>query len=140
MKTKVILAVTVAAFLGACRSDSVHMTNRFEQADANSDRLLSVVEAGNYVASNLFDSLDKDKDGRLSSKEWNAGGSMMTAQNFRKADVNSDSLVTEAELRTAAIRSKQMGDFMAGADANRDGGISKEEAMAYYASKEGPVR
>jgi hypothetical protein len=37
------------------------------------------------------------------------------------------------------MHSKQLSEFMTGADANRDGGISKSEALSYYASKEGPV-
>jgi hypothetical protein len=130
--------VLAACALGGCRS-GVTTTNRFEKADLNRDGLITQPEAGVYIASHLFDGMDKNHDARINSAEWNAGGDMMTARNFQKADTNHDGVVTEDELKVAAIHSKKLSDFMAGADANHDGGISKPEALNYYASKEGPV-
>ena len=114
-------------------------SGRFEKADLDHNGQITQAEAGVYIAGNLFDGMDVNHDGRIASAEWNAGGNSMTAQNFHKADQNKDGVVTEDELKVAAIRSKQMRDFMAGADKNRDGGISKQEALDYYASKEGPM-
>jgi hypothetical protein len=114
-------------------------SGRFEKADLDHNGLITQAEAGVYVAGNLFDGLDANHDRRVTSGEWNAGGNSMTAHNFHKADQNKDGVVTEEELKLAAIRSKQMSEFMSAADKNRDGGITKQEALAYYASKEGPM-
>ena len=124
--------------LTGCRNDGA-TTNRFEKADLNHDGLITQPEAGVYIGSHLFDGMDKNKDGKIERAEWNAGGNMMTARRFQKADQNHDGFVTEEELKVAAMRSQQLSEFMAGADANHDGGISKSEALSYYASKEGPV-
>lgn len=137
MKLTPVFVVLAACWLGGCRSGMT--TNRFEQADLNNDGLISKPEAGVYVASNLFDGMDKNHDGKIVSPEWNAGGNMMTAKNFQKADLNHDGAVTEEELKVAAIRSQKLTDFMTGADRNHDGGVSKPEALSYYASKEGPL-
>ena len=58
---------------------------------------------------------------------------------FRKADVNHDGVVSENELTAAAIHSRRMDQFIQGADSNRDGSVSKPEALVYYARREGPV-
>ena len=138
MKLIPAFVVLGAAWLGGCRSDIT--PGRFEKADLDDNGLISRAEAGTYIASDLFEGLDKDRDGRIVSQEWNAGGNSMTVQTFKKADQNQDASVSEDELKLAAIRSQQLTDFMSGADANRDGGVSKPEALSYYASKEGPLR
>src|SRR5690349_13404677 len=137
MKLTPILVVLAACWLGGCRSGVT--TNRFETADLNNDGLISKPEAGVYVASSLFEGMDKNHDGTIDSAEWNAGGNTMTVKNFHKADQNHDGVVTEDELKVAAIRSQKLSDFMNGADRNHDGGVSKSEALSYYASKEGPL-
>ena len=137
MKLTSIFVVLAACWLGGCRSGMT--TNRFEQADLNHNGLISKPEAGVYIASNLFDGMDKNHDAKIEPAEWNAGGTTTTARNFQKADQNHDGVVTEDELKVAAIRSQKLTDFMTGADTDRDGGVSKPEALSYYASKEGPV-
>jgi hypothetical protein len=127
-----------AVWLGGCRSDIT--PGRFEKADLDDNGLITRAEAGVFVASSLFDGLDKDHDRKIVSAEWNAGGNSMTVQSFRKADQNHDNAISEEELKLAAIQSKQMGEFMSEADKDRDGGVTKQEALAYYASKEGPVQ
>ena len=138
MKLIPAFVVLSAVWLGGCRSDIA--PGRFEKADLDDNGLITRAEAGTYIASDLFEGLDKNRDGRIASREWNAGGNSMTVQKFKKADQNHDGMVSEDELKLAAIRSQQLSEFIAGADANRDGGVSKPEALSYYASKEGPVR
>lgn len=137
MKLTTAFLVLGAVWFSGCRGD-VATSNRFEVADTNNDRVLTQAELGAYVASNLFEGLDKNRDKQLSAAEWNAGGDMMTVKNFHKADANSDRVITETELASAAIRSSHMREFIQGADRNHDGGVTKGEAMAFYASKEGP--
>ena len=139
MKPAIALTVFASLWFSACQTTQPRTSNRFEKADVDHNKLLSRQEVGSYVASNLFEALDKNEDGKISSAEWNAGGSDMTVQSFRKADVNHDRVVTENELTAAAIHSQRMDQFMTGSDTNRDGSISKPEALVYYARREGPV-
>jgi Ca2+-binding EF-hand superfamily protein len=140
MKAMQALLAVSTVWLAGCAADLSLQTSRFEKADRNRDGLLDRAEVGSYVAGNVFDSLDKQRDGKLVSAEWNAGGSPMTAANFRKADQNADRIVTEAELSQAATQSSYIRDFFREADQNKDDAIAKREALAYYASKEGPPR
>lgn len=139
MKLTTAFFVCASLWFGACQTNQPRTSNRFEKADVDHNKLLSRQEVGSYVASNLFEGLDKNEDGKLSSAEWNAGGNEMTVQSFRKADANHDGVVTENELIAAAIHSRRMDQFINGADSNRDGSVSKPEAMVYYARREGPV-
>jgi hypothetical protein len=138
MKLTSALLALGAVGLGGCRSDMT--SGRFEKADRDNNGLVTQAEAGLYVADDLFEGLDNDKNKRISSAEWNAGGNHLTVQSFRKADQNGDGTLTEDELKQAAMRSKQMNEFISKADLNHDGGVSKQEALAFYASKEGPMR
>jgi hypothetical protein len=139
MKLTVAFSLCASLWFSACQTTQPRTSNRFEKADLDHNKLLSRQEVGSYVASNLFEGLDKNEDGKLTSAEWNAGGNDMTVQSFRKADVNHDRVVSENELTAAAIHSRRMDQFIEGADSNRDGSVSKPEALVYYARREGPV-
>ena len=133
-------SIAAASLLAACHDDLPSTSNRFEVADTDHNGMLTSTEAGIYVASNLFEGIDKNNDHKLTRAEWVVGGDPMTADNFREADQDNDGVVNEAELQMAAIRSSQMREFITGADLNHDGGVTKAEAVKYYARREGPVR
>jgi len=139
MKLAIAFSLCASLWFSACQTNQPRTSNRFEKADVDNNKLLSRQEVGGYVASNLCEGLDTNKDGKISSAEWNAGGSEMTAQSFRKADANQDGVVTENELTSAAVHSQKLDQFMKGADSNQDGSVSKPEAIGYYARREGPV-
>ena len=139
MKLAVAFSLCATLLFSACQTNQPRTSNRFEKADVDHNKLLTRQEVGSYVASNLFEGMDKNEDGKVTSAEWNAGGNDMTVQNFRKADANHDGAVSENELTAAAIHSQKMDQFIKGADANQDGSVSKPEAMGYYARREGPV-
>ena len=136
--TSAFVVLGACCWLSGCRNDGA-TSNRFEKADLNHDGLITQPEAGVYIGSHLFDGLDKNHDAKISRAEWNAGGDLTRARRFQKCDQNQDGFVTEEELKVAAVHSHQLSEFMTGADRNRDGALSKPEALTYYASKEGPV-
>ena len=140
MNATITIAIAGALTLAACQTtQQPPLSNRFEKADTDNNRVLSRAEVGTYIAGKLFDGMDDNHDGRVSNAEWNAGGNAATVRHFRKVDKNRDGAVVESELTVAAIRSEKLTEFMTEADRNRDGSLSKPEALAFYASKEGPT-
>ena len=105
---------------------------KFDQLDANKDGKLSAAERpqrGHGMRNGgrhggRMQALDTDKDGRISRAEANAGNAAL-AERFTRMDVNKDGYVDRADgqQRMKAERAA----FFAGADANRDGKLSRDE-------------
>jgi Ca2+-binding EF-hand superfamily protein len=114
--------------------------NRFEQADTNHDKMLSLDEANAYLVGELFGPRDKNKDGKLTRAEWMISKDSAQAEAFRVRDANADGVVTMDEALAYGRKKGMAKELMHDADKNKDGKLSSEEIKAYYASKEGPVR
>lgn len=138
MKTN---CLTLIAFLTLPLALAVAQTpERFARADTNHDKLLSLDEANAFLVNEIFSALDKNKDGKLTKAEWNAGKDAAKAEAFRARDANADGVVTLAEALAYGKKHGLARDLMKAADKNKDGKLSYEELKAYYASKEGPAR
>ena len=116
------------------------MPNRFDQADANHDKMLSLDEANAYLVGEIFDARDTNKDGKITSKEWTVSKDPGQLEEFRVRDTNGDNVVTRDEALAYGRKKGMAKDLMRDADKNKDGKLSAEEIKAYYASKEGPAR
>ena len=100
--------------------------------DANGDGKTDKAE---YAASAkmMFDRLDADKDGKITTAELGAmgggggGGGRMTAG----ADANNDGAITLAELQA------QRGTRFDQLDTNKDGSLSQEERTAGFGQRPG---
>ena len=114
--------------------------DRFEAADANHDKMLSLDEANAYLVAEIFGARDKNKDGKLTRAEWNISNDAAQAEAFRVRDANADGVVTMDEALAYGRKKGMAKELMTAADKNKDGKLSAEELKAYYASKEGPAR
>ena len=115
--------------------------DRFEQADKNHDGMLSLDELNAFLVGELFGPHDKNKDGKLTRAEWMAGSNdSAKAEAFRVRDANADGVVTMDEALAYGRKKGMAKELMQKADTNKDGKLSIAEIKAYYASKEGPVR
>jgi hypothetical protein len=114
--------------------------SRFDQADVNHDKFLSLEEINAYLVGEIFDSRDKNKDKRLTRAEWGTSIASGREKEFRDRDTNNDGVVTMEEALAYGRKKGLAKELLLKADRNKDGKLSFEEIKAYYASKEGPVR
>src|SRR5213595_3048722 len=88
-----------------------------------------------------FEQADKNHDGKLTRAEWMAGSNdSAKAEAFRVRDANADGVVTMDEALAYGRKKGMAKELLEKADTNKDGKLSIAEIKAYYASKEGPVR
>ena len=138
---KYFVVIAAAAAISSCQTTTTSTSeDRFAQADTNHDGKLSRNEANDYFVGQIFDSRDLNHDGQLTWDEWNVPGAGRSKAKFNAADTNKDGTLSREE---ALAYGRQRGAFdkeFEEADTNRDGYVTREEAQAYYASKEGPPR
>ena len=107
---------------------------RFDQLDTNKDGKLSNDElsqmrgkhgrGGMAGGHGRMMALDTDKDGRISRAEAMAGKGKL-AERFDKMDVNKDGYIDRADMQ--ARKTQERAEFFKGADANRDGRVTRDE-------------
>lgn len=134
--TATALTAATLAICSCSTAPTQKPRDRFAEADVNHDGRLSREEVARLLATKQFESLDTNKDGKLSMTEWNPTGNALDAKRFRAADTNHDGFVTLDEAVAYLKNSGIVTDFMKGADTNHDGYVSREEAAAYYAKHE----
>ena len=110
------------------------LLERFDQLDKNKDGKLSADERPQMRGMHRrgakqggharMKALDTDKDGRISRAEAQAGQAKM-AERFDKMDVNKDGYVDRADMQARMAQNRA--EFFKGADANRDGRVSRDE-------------
>lgn len=66
------------------------------------------------------------------------GGDPTRAADFKKRDANNDGIVTMEEAMAYGRAHGVVNEIMKEADTNHDGALSRAEVKAYYASREGP--
>lgn len=139
MKSLPLLLSLSVFLLISCQSTSTPK-DRFDQADLNGDGKLTHDEVSDYLVTALFTSRDANKDGQLSLAEWDTEATQETKSQFALRDSNKDGFVSLEEAKVYARKAHSFDRIMKEADADRDGFITHAEAIAYYGSKEGPVR
>jgi hypothetical protein len=140
MKTKFLTLVALITLPAALVVAQTKAPERFAKADADHNKMLSLDEANAYLVGELFSALDKNKDGKLTSAEWNPGKDASKAEAFRVRDANADGVVTLPEALAYGKKKGLAKELMTAADKNKDGKLTLEEINAYYASKAGPAR
>ena len=146
MKTTLITAgISILAALTSCKTTTTTTTTstptadeRFAKADENHDGKLSPDEASDYFVSQIYESVDQKKDGKVTWAEWNVPGSGRTKAQFDAADTNHDGFLTLDEALAYGRKHHAFKKEFDEADTNHDGYVTLAEAKAYYASKEGP--
>lgn len=130
----------VALVMAACQTTTQTTPNRFETADVNHDKFLSLDEINVYLVGEIFDSRDANKDHQMTRAEWGTANDPGREKQFRDRDANNDGIVTMDEALAYGRKKGMAKQLLAKADTNKDGKLSEEEIKAYYASKEGPAR
>lgn len=115
---------------------------RFDQMDANKDGKLSADERPQRGGEHLrgarqgghgrMQGLDTDKDSRISRAEAQAGQARMAAR-FEQMDVNKDGYLDRADMQ--ARMTQQRAEFFTGADANRDGRVTRDEFTVEHGAR-----
>ena len=126
------IAVVLSAVISCQTTTNTAAEDRFAQADRNHDGKLSETEANDYFVAQIFAACDQNHDGKLTWKEWNVPGSGRSKARFDAADTDKDGSVSLAEAQAYGQKK--------GAFSKESGYVTREEAEAYYASKEGPPR
>lgn len=118
------------------------LAKHFDQLDTNKDGKLSADERsqmrGKHQRGARGDghgrmmSLDTDNDGRISRAEAAAGNGKM-AERFDQMDVNKDGYIDRADRQ--ARMAQQRAEFFKGADANRDGRVTRDEFIVEHGAR-----
>jgi len=114
--------------------------DRFAKNDTNHDGHLSRDEVNHYVVSAVFDSRDANGDRKMSREEWGAGDDAGHMRIFHDRDANRDGMVTFDEALAYGRKKGIANQVMRAADTNKDGALTREEINSYYASREGNPR
>ena len=143
MKNSLFPIIIVAAGLTLISCETTRKASkpdRFAAADLNRDGKLSEAEANDYFVATVFAARDANHDGKVSWEEWNVPGSGRTKKQFDLADTDKDGTLSGEEAIADGRKKRLFKKDIRAADKDHDGFVTKAEAEAYYASKEGSRR
>lgn len=139
MQNPIKLLSALALTVATLSSCQTASPSRFDAADTDKDGKLSAGEVSDFYVSSIFDSRDGDNDGKMTLTEWVIDGDKVQTANFKKRDANKDGTVTKAEALSYARKHESLKQVFTEADTNKDGTVSREEAKAFYGKHEGPL-
>lgn len=119
--------------LGLCQCQSVQSKvdrQRFHEADANGDGLLSVEEARRFEHKRVFDLIDYDQNGFISLQEALDIAPEANRSKFYEYDMNRDGKVTLGEFEKIQIKKGYVKQRFHAADRDGDGFVTLKEADA----------
>jgi Ca2+-binding EF-hand superfamily protein len=115
-------------------------SDRFDRTDSNHDGKLSRDEMNTYLVTEVFESRDANHDQRMTEAEWVVGGDAAQKKEFRQRDANRDGIVTLNEALAYGRTKGTANKLLRESDQDKDGLVSRAEMTAHYASKEGNPR
>lgn len=113
---------------------------RFENVDLDRSGKLSLDEVNTYLVTGVFEGRDANGDKVVTRAEWLAGDDLGQERLFRERDANRDGVVSLDEALAYGRKKGMAAQFVREADTDKDGSLSFEEIFAFYSSKEGSVR
>lgn len=138
MKLHLLAIPVLSLLLSSCQT--AKQPDRFDLADRNGDGQLSLDEVTEYMVATIFDTRDTNKDKLMTTEEWYPEKGTPASKEFKARDANKDGKVSLLEATTYSKKVGTYKDALKEADTNKDGSVSRSEAIAYYDSKEGPIR
>ena len=111
--------------------------DRFVTNDTNRDGQLSRDEVNSYIVTGVFESRDANGDKQMTREEWGAGDDAAQTKAFRDRDANHDGIVSFDEALAYGRKKGMANQLVRAADTNKDGSLSREEVTVYYGSREG---
>lgn len=134
MKQHILPSLALAALIFAgCQSTAPQGPDRFTKADVSKDNQLSLDEVNRYLVTEIFDSRDRNHDGKLTLQEWSVEGAKGNDKLFLDRDANHDGVVTLDEALAYGRKHGMAKKLLQAADTNHDDQLSREEIKAYYA-------
>jgi len=137
---QLIALAVVALAIPACQTTSPNPPNRFDQADVNRDKSLTLDETNNLLVGEIFAARDANKDKQLSRAEVVEGNNAKEAKSFSERDANGDGNITMEEALAYGRKKGLAKQLMRDADTDKNGQLSSAEVEAYYGKREGPAR
>lgn len=131
-----LAAVLVVAVLPSCQSTAPAQPDRFAATDTDGNGELTPREFSDYTVADIFKSRDTNGDGFITAQEWNPQITAEEAKLFAQRDTNKDGKVSLAEAQAFAFKAGTYTGDLKTVDADKNGTVSRQEAKAYYASKE----
>lgn len=111
--------------------------DRFTQTDVDHDGKLTRDELNTYVVTRLFETRDANRDKQMTQAEWVVDNDPAQIKAFLLRDANKDGVVSRDEAIAYGRMKGIANQLLADADSDKDGTLSRAEVTAYYASKEG---
>ena len=137
---QLIALALVASAVTACQTTSPNPPNRFDQADVNRDKSLSLDETNNLLVGEMFAARDANKDKQLTRAGVVEGDNAREVKSFRERDANGDGNITMEEALAYGRKKGLAKQLMRDADTDKNGQLSSAEVEAYYGKREGPAR
>jgi len=110
--------------------------DHFDRTDANHDGRLSRDEMNVYLVGEVFESRDANHDQRMTVSEWVVGDDAAQKKQFHLRDANRDGVVTLDEAVAYGKAKGAANQVVRAADKDKDGAVSRSEITTYYGSKE----
>jgi len=138
--TKSILLPASVALSFAVTACQTTQPDRFVKSDTNRDGQLSRDEVNFYLVTVIFEARDANGDKQMTRDEWGAINDARQTKAFHDRDANHDGIVSFDEALAYGRKKGMANQFVHEADSNKDGSLSREEVTAYYGSREGNPR
>ena len=122
------MAVIPGLLLSSCTTTE---PDRFDMADTNDDKAVSLDEFDRFMLESIFAEADADGDKKVTFEEWKAANPDAEKSKFSAPDTNKDGVVTPQEAKDHFDRQGTMKDLFNKIDTNGDGLVTRDEVAAY---------
>lgn len=105
----------------------------FKELDLNGNHKISLSEIQEAAVTGVFNTYDADRDGVITKAEWRKKDPAGDGSFMRQRDLNRDGKITREEALTFVKRQGFCHDVLGQADRNNNGTIDRKEAAVWIA-------